>query len=97
MMSVAGCRLQERPSERLEFNAAFGMDDVPAGELRPYADTYSYYYQNLARNRSFTTNVIYSPSSYWLFSLEYRHLESSPVNAPTATSNIIGIAAGYKF
>ena len=62
-------QMQEHPSERLESNAAFGMDDVPAGELRPYADTYSYYYQNLARNRSFTTNVIYSPtrigSSRW--------------------------------
>jgi hypothetical protein len=90
-------QLKQRTSERLEFNAAFGLDEVPAGELRPYADPYNYYYQNLARNRSFTTNVIYSPSAYLLFSLEYRRLESSPVNGPTAASNIIGIAAGYKF
>jgi hypothetical protein len=90
-------QLKQRVSERLEFNAAFGLDEVPAGELRPYADSYSYYYQNLARNRTFTTNVIYSPSAYLLFSLEYRRLESSPVNGPTAASNIIGIAAGYKF
>ena len=33
--------------------------------------------QNLARNRTFTGNVIYSPSAYLLFSLEYRRLESS--------------------
>lgn len=90
-------QLKQRASERLEFNAAFGLDEVPAGELRPYADSYGYYYQNLARNRTFTTNVIYSPSAYILFSLEYRRLESSPVNGPTAASNIIGIAAGYKF
>ena len=90
-------QLKYRPNERLQFNAAFGLDEVPAGELRPYADPRGYYYQNLARNRTFTTNVIYSPSAYLLFSLEYRRLESSPVNGPTAASNIIGIAAGYKF
>ncbi len=90
-------QLKERASQRLEFNVALGSDQVPAGELRPYADSHSYYYQNLARNRTFTTNVIYSPSAYLLFSLEYRRLESSPVNGPTAASNIIGIAAGYKF
>lgn len=90
-------QLKQRASERLEFNAAFGLDEVPAGELRPYADPENFYYQNLARNRTFTTNVIYSPSAYLLFSLEYRRLESSPVNGPTAASNIIGIAAGYKF
>jgi hypothetical protein len=29
--------------------------------------------------------------------LEYRHLESAPVMGVPAQSNIIGIAAGYKF
>jgi hypothetical protein len=29
--------------------------------------------------------------------LEYRHLESAPVIGAPAVSNIIGIAAGYKF
>ncbi len=39
--------------------------------------------QNLARNRTFTGNVIYSPSAYLLFSLEYRRLESFPVDGPS--------------
>jgi hypothetical protein len=90
-------QLKERFSERLEFNGAFGIDNVPATQLRPYADDYTSYYQNVARNRTFTGNVIYSPSAYLLFSLEYRRLETSPVNFPTAVSNIIGVAAGYKF
>jgi hypothetical protein len=90
-------QLKERVSERLEFNAAFGIDNIPAGQLRPAAGAYTDYYQNLARNRTYTGNVIYSPSAYLLFSLEYRHLQSSPVNSPTAVSNIIGVAAGYKF
>jgi hypothetical protein len=32
-----------------------------------------------------------------LFSLEYRHLLSVPVEDSSATSNIIGVGAGYKF
>jgi hypothetical protein len=29
--------------------------------------------------------------------LEYRHLQSSPVNYYTAAGDIIGIATGYRF
>lgn len=89
--------LKEKVSERLEFNAAFGMDDAFADELRKYAIAGNTTYQNLARNRTYTGNVIYSPSAYLLFSVEYRHLESSPVVGLPADSNIIGLGAGYKF
>jgi len=90
-------QLKEKLNERLEFNAAVGMDELFASELRPYAGASTATYQNLARTRTFTGNVIYSPSSYLLFSLEYRHLESSPVVGATTDSNIIGLGAGYKF
>lgn len=89
--------LKEKLSERLEFNAAFGMDDAFASELRQYTEPGGSIYQNLARNRTYTGNVLYSPSAYLLFSVEYRHLESSPVIGPSAGSNIIGLGAGYKF
>ena len=69
----------------------------PAGQLRPFAAPSYTVYQNLARNRTFTGNVIYRPSAYLLFSLEYRRIESSLVNAPTNASDVIGVAAGYKF
>jgi hypothetical protein len=88
---------KQRAGERLEFNEAFGMDDVPAGQLRPFSGPSYTVYQNLARNRTFTGNVIYSPSAYLLFSLEYRRIESSLVNAPTTASDVIGVAAGYRF
>ena len=88
---------KQRAGERLEFNEAFGVDEVPAGQLRPFSSPVYTVYQNLARNRTFTGNVIYRPSAYLLFSLEYRRIESSPVNAPTNASNVIGVAAGYKF
>jgi hypothetical protein len=53
--------------------------------------------QNLARNRTITGNVIYSPSAYLLFSLEYRRLTSTPVEGVASDANIIGLGAGYKF
>jgi hypothetical protein len=90
-------QLKEKLSERLELNAAFGLDNVFANQLRPYAVPGGTSYQNLARNRTFTGNVIYDPSAYLLFSLEYRHLESSPIIGSPLGSNIIGLGAGYKF
>ncbi|MGH9595687.1 MAG: hypothetical protein ACRD3K_02705, partial [Edaphobacter sp.] len=89
--------LKEKFTERLQFNAAFGMDNAFARELRPYATPGTGTYQNLARNRTYTGNVLYSPSTYLLFSLEYRHLNSFPVLGPSMGTNIIGVAAGYKF
>ena len=89
--------LKEKLNQRVEFNAAFGLDNVFAQQLRPYFVPGGTAYQNLARNRTYTGNVIYSPVAYLLFTLEYRYLESAPVIGVPATSNIIGIAAGYKF
>jgi hypothetical protein len=83
--------------ERLEFNEAFGMDNVPAHQLRPYTFSNTDSYYNLARNRTITGNVIYSPSAYLLFTLEYRRIASSFVNSPTEFSDVIGLGAGYKF
>jgi hypothetical protein len=90
-------QLKQRTTERLEWNVAYGIDNVFAGQLRPYATPTYAPYLNLARNRTFFSNVIYSPSAYLLFSLEYRHLQSSPVNSPTSSANIFGLAAAYKF
>jgi hypothetical protein len=90
-------QLKEKLSERVEFNTAFGVDNLFSGELRQYAVPGGTMYSNLARSRTYTGNVIYSPSASLLFSLEYRHLESTPVIGAPATSNIIGVAAGYKF
>jgi hypothetical protein len=90
-------QLKQQVNERLEWNAAFGIDNGFSKELRPYVTGNSSSYLALARNRTFTANVIYSPSTYLLFSLEYRKILSSPVSAPTATSNVIGAAAGYRF
>jgi TolA-binding protein len=89
-------QLKEKLNERLEFNAAFGMDDVFPHTLRRYTVPGATY-QNLARNRTYTGNVIFSPSAYLLFSIEYRHLQSIPVTGLPATTDVIGAAAGYRF
>jgi uncharacterized coiled-coil protein SlyX len=90
-------QLKARATERLELNAAYGMDNLFAGQLRRYYVQGGSMIQNLALNRTFTGNVIYSPSAYLLLSVEYRRLQSTPVNDPGAASNVIGVAAGYRF
>ena len=88
---------KQRAGQRLEFNEAAGIDNAFADQLRPYVVQSAGPYQVLARNRTITGNVIYSPSTYLDFSIEYRRVQSSPVNARTNSSDVIGLAAGYKF
>lgn len=90
-------QLKQRVTQRLEWNAAFGVDNAFSGQLRPYITPESSAYLSLARNRTFTGNVIYSPSAYLLFSLEYRNIRSTPVSLPGSETNVIGAAAGYRF
>jgi hypothetical protein len=88
---------KQKSGERLEFNEAFGIDNVPAYQLRPYALSTAVSYYNLTRNRTFSGNVIYSPSAYISFTLDYRRIASSYVTSSTFFSDVIGIGAGYKF
>jgi len=89
--------LKARAGERVEFNAAYGIDNAFAGELRPYLTIQSGNYMNLARNSTVFTNVIYSPSAYTLFSLEYRRIDSSPAVGQHSVADVVGVAAGYRF
>jgi len=90
-------QLKKHAGPRLEFNGAFGMDNAFSSQLREYVSYSSTGYQNLARNQTFFANAIYSPSAYLLFSLEVRHIATTPVTGAPANSNVVGIAAGYKF
>jgi uncharacterized coiled-coil protein SlyX len=90
-------QLQERVNERIELNGAFGIDNAFAGEVTRYAVGGNGFYQNLARNRTWTGNVIFSPSAYLLFSIEYRRIATSSIGTATNQSDVIGVAAGYRF
>lgn len=90
-------QLKARVSERLEFNAAYGIDNAFAGEMRGYLNASSSAYQSLARNSTVFGNVIYSPTAHTLFSTEFRRIESSPAIGLHSISNVYGIASGYRF
>ena len=88
-------QLKAKVGTRLEFNGGFGIDNPFAGEIR--ASLSDQPYSGLARNRSAFGNVIYSPTAYLLFSLEYRRLWTNYSAGPASTSDVIGIGAGYRF
>ena len=73
--SIGGwAQLKYRPANKWEFNAAFGMDNPYASDLKYFAYPQSYGDATLARNQGRFVNVIYRPRSDLLFSAEYRHM-----------------------
>jgi hypothetical protein len=86
-----------KASQRVEMNAGFGADNAFAKEIYQAMSYSGSTYSGLARNRSVYSNVIFSPSAYLLFSLEYRRLWTDLSSGPTDFSDVIGVAAGYKF
>jgi hypothetical protein len=91
-------QLKSKVGERIEFNAGYGLDNPFASQIHASTAIPEYaVYPGLARNRSAFGNVIYSPSTYLLFSLEYRRLWTNYPTGPTSYSDVIGIGAGYRF
>lgn len=91
-------QLKARAGQRMEMNAGYGTDNPFAKEIHTaMSNPGAVSYPGLARNRSFFSNAIYSPSAYLLFSLEYKRLWTNYGLGPTYFSDSIGIGAGYKF
>lgn len=91
-------QLKAKAGQRLEMNAGFGIDNPFAREIQvDVLPPGHFYYSGLARNRSVFSNVIYSPSTYLLFSVEYRRLWTNFNPGSTNFSDVIGIGAGYRF
>ena len=92
-------QLHQAVSQRVQWNAGFGIDNGFSKELRAYESTTgtASFYQSIARNRTFFGNVIYSPRSSLLFSLEFRNLYTAPVAGHVWTSNTTGLGAAYRF
>jgi hypothetical protein len=91
-------QLKARAGQRVAMNAGYGTDNPFSNEIRaamrsPGGSSYA----GLARNRSFFSNIIFSPSAYLIFSLEYRRLWTNMSTGPTNFSDVIGVGAGYKF
>jgi hypothetical protein len=91
-------QLKAKAGQRVEMNAGYGADNPFAKEIQEaLSSAPGATYAGIARNRSFFSNVIYSPSAYLLFSLEYRRLWTNFSSGPTVFSDVIGIGAGYRF
>jgi len=96
--SVGGwAQLKFRPATKLEFNAAFGMDNPYARDLEYFQYPQSYYGAPLSRNRAGFANVIYRPRSDLLFSAEYRQLETNVVGLGLNGAGHLNLTMGVLF
>jgi hypothetical protein len=99
-LNAAGgwAQLKFRQTEKLEWNAAFGMDNSRAGDLRHYpVSAPGDYGASLARNRSGLFNFIYRPRSDLLFSVEYRRLQTTSLVGDSQTADHLNIGIGVLF
>jgi hypothetical protein len=91
-------QLKARATERFEMNAGYGIDNPFSKEIAASVDPDGTTpYPGLLRNKSFFSNAIYSPSSYLLFSVEYRRFWTNYAYGPAYVSDVIGLGAGYRF
>lgn len=90
-------QLKFRPTERLEFNGAFGEDDPSAADLRRFPGARSYFDATTDRNQSGFVNFIYHPRSNLVLSLEYRRLWTSDVDEAPYRAGQINLGIGVLF
>jgi hypothetical protein len=87
-----------RQTEKLEWNAALGLDNSMAADLRHYPVSLPGQYDtSLARNRSGLFNFIYRPRSDLLFSLEYRRLQTFWLSGGSQSADHVNIGVGLLF
>ncbi len=96
--SVGGwAQLKYRPSNKLEFNAAFGMDNPYASDLKYFQYAQAYGDPTLARNQGSFVNMIYRPRSDLLFSAEYRHLTTYTTTNGGNSAGHLNLMMGVLF
>src|SRR5580700_2899178 len=96
--SVGGwAQLKYRPSNKLEFNAAFGMDNPYASDLKYFKYAQAYGDPTLARNQGSFVNMIYRPRSDLLFSAEYRQLTTYTITEGGNSAGHLKLMMGVLF
>ncbi|HMD15104.1 MAG TPA: hypothetical protein VKH18_00455 [Terriglobales bacterium] len=90
-------QLKYRPANKWEFNAAFGMDNPYASDLKYFAYPRSYGDPTLARNQGSFVNMIYRPRSDLLFSAEYRHLTTVSLTDGGNSAGHLNLMMGVLF
>src|SRR4030081_296640 len=89
-------QLKFKPRTNFEINAAIGLDNPFASELRSY-NTNPIYEDSYTRNLSPLVNFIYQVRSDLLFSTEYRRLQTSVLDKNANSANHINLSLGYIF
>lgn len=96
--SIGGwAQLKYRPVNKWEFNAAFGLDNPFASDLKYFAYPQSYGNPTLARNQGSLVNMIYRPRSDLLFSAEYRYLTTYSVTDGGNSAGHLNLVMGVLF
>ena len=96
--SIGGwAQLKYRPANKWEFNAAFGMDNPYASDLKYFQYPQSYGDAALARNQGSFVNMIYRPRSDLLFSAEYRHLTTYSLTDGGNSAGHLNLMMGVLF
>jgi hypothetical protein len=90
-------QLKYRPANKWEFNAAFGMDNPFADDLRYFPYAVSYGNPSLAKNQGSLVNFIYRPRSDLLFSAEYRRLKTFSLGDGSDTAGHVNLMMGVLF
>jgi hypothetical protein len=90
-------QLKFRATPRLEFNAAFGLDNPFANEARAAIPSQSYVGPLFVQNQSALGNVIFRPRSNLLLSAEYRHLQSKQIDSPSNGAQQVNLMMGIFF
>lgn len=90
-------QLKYRPATKVEFNAAFGMDNPFAKDLEYFPYPYSYLDAGLARNHAGFVNFIYRPRSDLLFSAEYRRILTDSIGNGDWNAGHLNLSMGVLF
>jgi hypothetical protein len=90
-------QLKFKANNRLEFNAAFGLDNPFSSELRAGAPSQAYVGPLLVQNRGGLINFIFRPRSNLLFSTEYRYLQSFPLSSTNNNADQFNLMMGVLF
>jgi hypothetical protein len=96
--SIGGwAQLKYRPANKWEFNAAFGMDNPYASDLKYFPYAQSYGDPSLSKNQAGFVNMIYRPRSDLLFSAEYRHLTTDSLTHGANSAGHLNLMMGVLF
>jgi hypothetical protein len=90
-------QLKFKPKPNFEVNFAYGQDQPFARELKLFPASGLYYGYSISRNQSPFINFIYRVRSDVLFSMEYRRLQTNPLNSNANIANRLIVSLGYAF